>query len=244
MALFGRKSMRQFACNDALWATFERMAGDQEKNVDELLNDALESYAQLAGYQTGIDAESEPRAEAEDFEGPSTPQPAQTAHGRHHNQQASHTGHAGHAAPPPPPLPAATRFGRPIPAPKGGLGGMFQAGAQTPPPPSASYASYSDGALGVPAPPLYLVFDNQKYRIDKDQFIIGRGAKSSDLPIKDGNISRKHAAVIRRNGTYFIKDLGSTNGIDYKGMRIDNKRIDEGDVFHLCDYELRFTYKR
>jgi pSer/pThr/pTyr-binding forkhead associated (FHA) protein len=84
----------------------------------------------------------------------------------------------------------------------------------------------------------------RKYRIDKDQFIIGRGAKSSDLPIKDGNISRKHAAVIRRNGTYFIKDLGSTNGIDYKGMRIDNKRIDEGDVFHLCDYELRFTYKR
>ena len=121
---------------------------------------------------------------------------------------------------------------------------MFQAGTATPPPPSASYASFSDGAPGVPAPPLYLVFDNQKYRIDKDQFIIGRGAKTSDLPIKDGNISRKHAAVIRRNGTYFIKDLGSTNGIDYKGMRIDNKRIDEGDVFHLCDYELRFTYKR
>jgi hypothetical protein len=95
-----------------------------------------------------------------------------------------------------------------------------------------------------PATPPYLVFDNQKYRIDKDQFIIGRGSKSSDLPIKDGNISRKHAAVIRRNGTYFIKDLGSTNGIDFKGMRIDNKRIDEGDVFHLCDYELRFTYKR
>ena len=240
MALFGRKSMRQFACNDALWATFERMAGDQEKNVDELINDALESYAQLAGYQTGIDAETEP--EEPEIEGPSTPPPMGTAHGRHHNAQPSH---AGHAAPPPPPLPAATRFGRPIPAPKGGLGGMFQAGAATPPPPSASYASsYADGAPGVPAPPLYLVFDNQKYRIDKDQFIIGRGAKSSDLPIKDGNISRKHAAVIRRNGTYFIKDLGSTNGIDYKGMRIDNKRIDEGDVFHLCDYELRFTYKR
>ena len=49
--------------------------------------------------------------------------------------------------------------------------------------------------------------------------------------------------MIRRNGTFYIKDLGSTNGIDYKGMRIDNKRIDEGDVFHLCDYELRFTYR-
>ena len=90
---------------------------------------------------------------------------------------------------------------------------------------------------------LYLVFNNQRIVIDKDQFIIGRGSKSSDLPIKDGNISRKHAAVIRRNGMFYIKDLGSTNGIDYKGMRIDNKRIDEGDVFHICDYELRFTYR-
>ena len=238
MALFGRKSLRQFACNDTLWATFERMAGDQEKNVDDLVNDALEAYAQLAGYQTGIDAESSAGDDG-DLDGPTTPAPAATAHGRH-----QHQAHGAHPPPPPPPpLPAATRFGRPIPAPKGALPGMFQAGV-TPPPPSASYASFSDGAPGVPAPPLYLVFDNQKYRIDKDQFIIGRGAKSSDLPIKDGNISRKHAAVIRRNGTYFIKDLGSTNGIDYKGMRIDNKRIDEGDVFHLCDYELRFTYKR
>ena len=237
MALFGRKSMRQFSCNDTLWATFERMAGDQEKSVDELVNDALESYAQLAGYQTGIDAEAE-SGDAES-DGPSTPPPMPTSHGHHSEARQSHHGHQ---PPPPPPLPAATRFGRAT-APKATLGSMFQAN-NTPPPPSASYASFSDGAPGVPAPPLYLVFDNQKYRIDKDQFIIGRGAKSSDLPIKDGNISRKHAAVIRRNGTYFIKDLGSTNGIDYKGMRIDNKRIDEGDVFHLCDYELRFTYKR
>lgn len=107
------------------------------------------------------------------------------------------------------------------------------AGGAPPPPPEASTGA-----------PLFLVFDNQKYRIDKDQFIIGRGTKSSDLPIKDGNISRKHAAVIRRNGTFFIKDLGSTNGIDFNGMRIDNKRIDEGDVFHICEYELKFTYKR
>ena len=97
------------------------------------------------------------------------------------------------------------------------------------------------GAGGGPT--LFLIYNGQRYAVTKDQFIIGRGSKTSDLPIKDGNISRKHAAVIRRNGTFYIKDLGSTNGIDYKGMRIDNKRIDEGDVFHLCDYELRFTYR-
>jgi hypothetical protein len=93
------------------------------------------------------------------------------------------------------------------------------------------------------APPLYLIFQNQKYLIDKEQFIIGRGSKTSDLPIRDGNISRKHAAVIRRNGGYFIKDLGSTNGIDHNGVRVDNKKIEEGDVFSLCDYQLKFTYR-
>ena len=57
MAPPGRRTNRQFQCSDALWETFRRMAADQEKGVDELINDALESYAQLAGYQTGIDAE-------------------------------------------------------------------------------------------------------------------------------------------------------------------------------------------
>jgi hypothetical protein len=225
MASGGRKSAHQFLCSDALWSTFQRIAEDQEKGVDELISDALVAYAQLAGYQTGI-------SDDDDDEGPATPPPERTG-------SRSGVGSSRPLAPPPPPMPpAGGRFGRPIPGPGGG--GFGAAMGITPPPPPAA-----DGTPGgSAAPPLYLVFDNQKYRIDKDQFIIGRGSKSSDLPIKDGNISRKHAAVIRRNGTYFIKDLGSTNGIDFKGMRIDNKRIDEGDLFHLCDYELRFTYKR
>src|SRR5688572_1716317 len=130
--------------------------------------------------------------------------------------------------------------------PKGGGGGRVSASmeaaqqpavAPPPPPPPAA----RPGASGSPT--LYLIYDNRKIAVDKEQFIIGRGSKTSDLAIKDGNISRKHAAIIQRNGTYYIKDLGSTNGIDYKGMRIDNKRIDEGDIFHICDYELRFTYR-
>jgi hypothetical protein len=96
---------------------------------------------------------------------------------------------------------------------------------------------------GGTMPPLFLIFGNQKYIVDKDQFIIGRGTKSSDLPIRDGNISRKHAAVVRRGGAYYIKDLGSTNGIDYNGERIEARKIEEGDVYSICDYQLRFTYK-
>lgn len=90
--------------------------------------------------------------------------------------------------------------------------------------------------------PLYMVFNNNRYVIDNDKFVIGRGSQQTDLTIRDGNISRKHCAVIHRNGNFYIKDLDSTNGIEYNGNRIESKRIEEGDVFYLCDYALQFTY--
>jgi len=93
-----------------------------------------------------------------------------------------------------------------------------------------------------PLPALYIVEGPRRQRVTHDSFVIGRGSKSADLVIKDGMISRKHAAVIFRSGKYYLKDLGSANGIRFRGMRIDNKRIDEGDVFVIGDHELRFTY--
>jgi len=200
-------SLRQFRCRDRLWQTFEQMSEEQDKSVEELINDAMSSYAQLAGYETAGPTDNTPSPL------PSAPMSSRAARP------------PGGAVPPPPRFPPSPpRFGR-----------ATAAAVSVPTPPGTQDASGSA---------IYLVFDNQKYRIDKEQFIIGRGSKSSDLPIKDGNVSRKHAAVIRRNGAFFIKDLGSTNGIDFKGMRIDNKRIDEGDVFQICEYELKFTYKR
>jgi hypothetical protein len=140
---------------------------------------------------------------------------------------------------PAPPTPGyANSNARPMPG-----GAAPGAGMHAPAAAPAAPAAPPMPPIGAGGPTLFLIYNGQRYAVTKDQFIIGRGSKTSDLPIKDGNISRKHAAVIRRNGTFYIKDLGSTNGIDYKGMRIDNKRIDEGDVFHLCDYELRFTYR-
>ena len=55
--------------------------------------------------------------------------------------------------------------------------------------------------------------------------------------------STRHAAIVLQNGAFYMKDLGSTNGIEFAGVRVDTRRIEEGDVYHLCDYELRFTYQ-
>jgi hypothetical protein len=90
---------------------------------------------------------------------------------------------------------------------------------------------------------LVVQFNDQTFPVEKDEFIIGRGARSADLAIRDGNISRRHAAVVFHDGVYFMKDLGSTNGIEFAGQRVESKRIEEGDVYRICDYELRFTYQ-
>jgi len=92
-------------------------------------------------------------------------------------------------------------------------------------------------------PKLTLIFQGRKLTVAQEQFIIGRGSKTSDLAIKDANVSRKHAAIIFHNGAFYMKDLGSTNGVEFNGKPVDSKRIDEGDVFTICGYEMHFTYQ-
>lgn len=88
-----------------------------------------------------------------------------------------------------------------------------------------------------------MIFNGQKIPVTKPVFKIGRGAKTADLPIKDGNVSREHAAVVRRDNAYYIRDLGSLNGVEYEGRKVNEKRIEEGDVFRICDYAISFTYR-
>ena len=246
-----KKTMRHFYCRDVLWETFEQMANDFDCSIDYLVNEAMRYYARSKNYQSpGAPAMTAGQPNIGGGGGPSN--------------SSGPTSYPGSKGPGPGPAPRPQPGTQPPPQPQMGMGG---AGVQArrPAPPTPGYApttsNNSRGAngghapapsappaapppsMGSGGPTLFLIYNGQRYPVTKDQFIIGRGSKTSDLPIKDGNISRKHAAVIRRNGTFYIKDLGSTNGIDYKGMRIDNKRIDEGDVFHLCDYELRFTYR-
>ena len=213
-----KKTMRHFYCRDVLWETFEQMANDFDCSIDYLVNESMRYYARSKNYG-GADAKPPTGVSA----GQQKPNPigGSRPDNRADNRQQPST-----LSPPQ----------RKTAAPTPGYVNSPPHVAPAVPPPVAPVSNGS-------GPTLFLVYNGQRFPVTKDQFIIGRGSKSSDLAIKDGNISRKHAAVIRRNGTFYIKDLGSTNGIDYKGMRIDNKRIDEGDIFHLCDYELRFTYR-
>jgi hypothetical protein len=155
----------------------------------------------------------------------------------------------GRVAPPPPPPPApggprppAMPAARPgsVPPPPPAPGGYAP---PPPPPPGPAYAA-------PPAPPpaaaaatqaLVAYYAGQRFPVTKDRFIIGRGKQSSDLTIKDPNVSRQHAMVEFLNGTYYMVDMGSTNGVEYNGQRIARKAIAEGDLYRICDHEVGFS---
>ena len=86
-------------------------------------------------------------------------------------------------------------------------------------------------------------YNNQTYPVNKDRFVIGRGKQSSDLTIKDPNVSRQHAMIEFLNGQYYMVDMGSTNGIEYNGQRIARKVVNDGDIFRICDHDLRFSFR-
>jgi hypothetical protein len=125
----------------------------------------------------------------------------------------------------PPPLPRAPT---PVPAP----------------PPAAANGFPAPAAQAAPhASALSLIYQGERQAVTKDRFVIGRGKQSSDLTLKDPNVSRQHAMVEFQNGVYFMVDMGSTNGVEYKGQRIARRQIAEGDVYRICDHDILFTYR-
>lgn len=266
-----RKTMRHFQCRDDLWGLFEKMAVELECSIDYLINEAMRQYARSRKYaasQMGRESSIPPETTAPRAMGGMPPRPTAPSVGSGVRQIAPPpAGPPRPSAPPPPaPSPGGAPVARPggfpstspftapraqqqqtmpsAPRPPVDTNPAAQVGRGQPSQPPSPMAGTSPSAQPVGGiPTLYLIFNGQKIPITKEQFIIGRGLKTSDLAIKDGNISRKHAAIIYHNGAYYIKDLGSVNGIEFKGKRIDSKRIDEGDVFHICNYELKFTYK-
>jgi hypothetical protein len=230
------KTVHEFECRDDIWKRVEALANRRGVSTDEIVQAAL------------IQLFTRKKAEAE--ANTPAPGPAPTADrptsGTPLPRPAGPPGPPGSSGGPPTPPGGRPTLPRPV-APGGG--------PRLPPPgpgPGPAAAAAPARPVGTPPPgrapapsedrPLYLWFEGNWYTIDQDQFVIGRGSKFSDLPIKDANISRRHCAVVRRAGEYYIKDLGSTNGIEFAGVRVDDHHVEEGNVYYLCDHEIRFSF--
>ena len=72
-------------------------------------------------------------------------------------------------------------------------------------------------------------------------FTIGR-IDGNDMIMPDFAISKKHAVITVENDSFYIKDLGSTNGTMVNGTRLDKKsvKIHDQDVISFARYEFTF----
>jgi hypothetical protein len=90
-------------------------------------------------------------------------------------------------------------------------------------------------------PPLFILHGGQRHTVTRTTFVIGRTSAGVHLALDAAHVAHRHALVILTRGIYYLKDLDGA--VFHKGMRIDTKRIDEGDVFQIGDTEIRFTYQ-
>jgi predicted component of type VI protein secretion system len=67
---------------------------------------------------------------------------------------------------------------------------------------------------------------------------LGR-APECDVVLRDRSISRKHAVLVRQGTSWFVQDLGSTNGVSKDGKRAERIELHDGDEFKLGDLPLR-----
>jgi pSer/pThr/pTyr-binding forkhead associated (FHA) protein len=71
--------------------------------------------------------------------------------------------------------------------------------------------------------------------------VIGRSSEC-DIRLDDANASRRHAEVRRIGDGYSVVDLGSTNGTEVNGQRIQETALMNGDVISVGT--TRITFER
>jgi hypothetical protein len=69
--------------------------------------------------------------------------------------------------------------------------------------------------------------------VDRDRFLIGRGAKHAQLVVPDPNVSRQHAILERTPRGWVVVDMASTNGVYLNGARVTRAAVRAGDVIEI-----------
>lgn len=69
---------------------------------------------------------------------------------------------------------------------------------------------------------------------------IGRRS-DNDIPINNVQASRRHAVLMNLNDDWWINDLGSRNGVNVNGLRLNSaRRLRDGDEIRIANQRLTF----
>ncbi len=92
-------------------------------------------------------------------------------------------------------------------------------------------------------PKLLLKFESaviKEINLDKPSFTIGR-KPDNDIVLEHTTVSGHHCKVYSAGGTFFVEDLGSTNGTFLNGKKVLKSGLRQNDSIGIVKYALVFV---
>jgi hypothetical protein len=97
--------------------------------------------------------------------------------------------------------------------------------------------------LGVEREVAVLSWSGGRHVLDERRSVLGR-SRDADVQIEDPNVSRRHAEIVQEGSAYWLVDLGSTNGTEVDGRRVQRARLDDGSRFTIGETTVTFSTER
>lgn len=94
--------------------------------------------------------------------------------------------------------------------------------------------------LGVEQELVTLSWNSDRHEVKGRRVVIGR-SRDCDIQLADANVSRRHAELRQEGASYWIVDLGSTNGLEVNGKRVKRAKLRSGDTITMGSTELTFS---
>ena len=108
-----------------------------------------------------------------------------------------------------------------------------------PQPDTEAVSSDDADRLGLARTPAAVIVGDERHELTKRTVVLGR-SRDCDITLNDPNVSRRHAEIRQEDAGYWIVDLGSTNGIEVNGRRVDRAKLTDADRIVLGKTDVTF----
>jgi FhaA, N-terminal domain/FHA domain len=88
-----------------------------------------------------------------------------------------------------------------------------------------------------------LSLDGRQLKVARQRTVIGR-SRECEVRLDDANVSRRHCEVVEGVDGWALVDLGSTNGTELNGRRVDRAELSDGDTITVGGSDLIFGLTR